>query len=377
MNILICPDKFKESLTATEVAESIQRGILKALPQAQCKSIPVADGGEGTVQALVKATGGRLVYKKAHDPLMRMIDSYFGVSGDNTKAFIEMSAASGLALLQPSERDPLKTTTFGTGELILAAMNNGCREIIIGIGGSATVDGGTGMAQAMGVRFFDRDEKEIQACGGTMGMIEKIDMSGMDARLAECRIEVASDVTNVLYGKEGAAFVFGPQKGADPGAVNELDKKLRHLAGIIKNQLNKDIGFVPGAGAAGGLGAGIMAFLNGNIRKGFELVADVTGLSSWIEWADIVVTGEGKIDSQTLYGKAPVGVARMAASYKKPVIAFTGALGEGYDRLYEEGFLSVVPIADRPMTIEESMRNAAVLLEQAAERAFRILGYRL
>jgi glycerate kinase len=377
MKILICPDKFKESLSAAEVAESIQRGILKALPDAQCKCIPVADGGEGTVQALVKATNGRIVQTKAHDPLMRMIDSYIGVSGDNTKAFIEMSAASGLALLQPAERNPLHTTTFGTGELIQAALDNGCREIIIGIGGSATVDGGTGMAQALGVRFFDRDGKEIQACGSTMGMIEKIELSGIDARLAESRIEVASDVTNVLYGKEGAAFVFSPQKGADPEGVAELDKNLQHLAGIIKNLLNKDIAFVPGAGAAGGLGAGITAFLNGKIRKGFELVADVTGLTSWIEWADMVVTGEGKIDSQTLYGKAPAGVARMAASCKKPVIAFAGALGEGYDRLYEEGFLSVVPIADRPMALEESMKNAAVLLERAAERVFRILGYRL
>ncbi|HLO60430.1 MAG TPA: glycerate kinase [Bacteroidales bacterium] len=377
MNILICPDKFKESLTAAEAADSIQRGILKALPEAQCKCIPVADGGEGTVQALVKATGGRIVPVKVHDPLLRIIDSYIGVSGDHTKAFIEMSAASGLALLPLSQRDPLKTSTFGTGELILAALEAGCREIILGIGGSATVDGGTGMAQALGVRFLDAAGNEIQANGRKMGMIAKIDVSHLDARLEACRIEVASDVTNVLYGKEGAAFVFGPQKGADREAVDELDENLQHLAEVIQKQLHKDVDFVPGAGAAGGLGAGIMAFLNGNIRKGFELVAEVTGLGTWIDWADMVVTGEGKIDSQTLYGKAPAGVAKMAKSKNKPVIAFAGALGEDYDRLYEKGFLSVIPIADKPMTVEESMKNASVLLERAAERTFRMLGHRL
>lgn len=372
MNILICPDKFKESLTAAEVAGSLQRGILKAMPDAHCKTLPVADGGEGTVQALVKATDGRIIHTKAHDPLMRVIDSCIGVSGDNKIAFIEMSAASGLALLDPSDRDPLKTSTFGTGELIRAALGNGCGEIIIGIGGSATVDGGTGMAQALGARFFDRAGNVIQACGGTVGLIETIDLSGIDIRLAKCGVEVASDVTNVLYGKEGAAFVFGPQKGAGPEAVAELDNNLQHLADVVKMQLHKDIAFVPGAGAAGGLGAGIMAFLNGTIRKGFDLVADVTGLMSWIEWADMVVTGEGKIDSQTLYGKAPAGVAKMAKAKNKPVIAFTGALGEGYDRLYEL-FLSLVPIAGKPMSVEESMKNAAVLLEQAAERTFRLL----
>jgi glycerate kinase len=374
MKVLICPDKFKESLSATLVAEHIRIGILKALPLADCKCIPMADGGEGTVEALVSATKGHIQKVKVHDPLMRPIDSFIGISGDGKTAFVEMAAASGLALLQPSERNPLITTTYGTGELIRHALDAQCEKIIIGIGGSATVDGGAGMARALGIRMTDQSGREIADGGRYLTEIDNIDISGKDPRLTGCKIYIASDVTNILHGPDGAAFIFGPQKGADESAVKILDAGLEHLGLHIKKQLKKDISMVPGSGAAGGLGAGMIAFLNGEIKSGFNLVAEVTGLSQWIDWADIIVTGEGRIDYQTLYGKTPAGVAKAASEKKKPVIAFAGSLGKGYNRLYNEGFTTLIAIGDGPMSLEESMSRTAQLIEDAAERTFRLFG---
>jgi len=370
MNILICPDKFKDCLNARTVALNIQKGILKVLPGAQFKIFPMADGGEGTVEALVEATNGRLEKVKVHDPLMRRIDSFFGISGDNETAFIEMSAASGLALLKPEERNPMITSTFGTGELIRFALDQGAKEIILGIGGSATIDGGMGMAQALGVSITDDTGWETEPGAISMGRIFQINLKNLDPRIAQCKIYAACDVTNPLTGPSGAASVFGPQKGANPYMVIKLDAHLRHLSQIIRKQLHTDVEEMPGAGAAGGLGAGIVAFLKGTLNPGFELISRVAKLDEWISWADLVITGEGKMDFQTAFGKTPSGVAGMAKSSKKPVIAFTGAIG---DIPGSSTFDAVIPITDKPMTLDQSMADAERLLENAAERAFSLM----
>jgi glycerate kinase len=373
MKILICPDKFKESLTAREAADCIQRGILSVYPEADCDLLPMADGGEGTVDAMVNATKGRLVKVRVHDPLMRSVESFFGISGDGKRAFIEMSAASGLALLKPRERNPMIATSHGTGELIREALKHHCDEIIIGIGGSATVDGGVGMAQALGIRFTDEFGNEVGKGGASLARIRHIDFSPLDERIKECRIIAASDVTNVLTGSQGAAYVFGPQKGANEEQVKFLDENLSHLAALIKETTGKDVNEIQGAGAAGGIGAGILAFLGGEIRNGFDVIAEATNLEVHIRNSDLVMTGEGKIDNQTMYGKTPAGVARLAVEQRKPVIAFAGALGSGADELYRIGISALVPIADKPMSLEESVKNAGILLETAAKRVFRLI----
>jgi glycerate kinase len=370
MNILICPDKFKDCLNAREVALSIQKGILKAQPDAICKLFPMADGGEGTVEALVDATNGRMEKVKVHDPLMRKIDSFIGLSGDNETAFIEMSSASGLALLKPEERNPMITSTFGTGELIRFALDMGVKQIILGIGGSATIDGGMGMAQALGISITDDTGWETEPGAISMGRIFQINLKNLDSRIRGCRIYAACDVKNPLTGPSGAASVFGPQKGANPHMVIKLDAHLKHLAQIFRKQLNADVEDMPGAGAAGGLGAGIVAFLKGTLNPGFELISQIAKLEEWISWSDLVITGEGKMDFQTAFGKTPAGVAAMAGNSRKPVIAFTGAIG---DMQGSSAFNSVIPVSDKPMTLEQSIADAARLLENAAERVFTIM----
>jgi glycerate kinase len=376
MNILICPDKFKDCLKAQKVAIHIQKGILKVVPEAQCKIFPMADGGEGTVEALVEATNGHVEKVKVHDPLMRRIDSFFGISGDNETAFIEMSAASGLALLKPEERNPMITSTFGTGELIRFALDRGVKEIILGIGGSATIDGGMGMAQALGISITDDTGWETEPGAISMGRIFQINLKNLDSRISHCKIYAACDVTNPLTGSSGAAKVFGPQKGANPHMIMKLDAHLRHLSQIMRKQLHADVEEMPGGGAAGGLGAGIVAFLKGTLNPGFELISRIAKLDEWISWADLVITGEGKMDYQTAFGKTPAGVAGMARNLNKPVIAFTGAIG---DIPGSPAFEAVVPITDKPMTLEQSIAGAGTLLENAAARVFSImsLGKRL
>jgi len=373
MKILICPDKFKESLSAANAAQHIFNGIKKVIPGADCRIIPLADGGEGTVDALVAATNGNKVQAIVSDPLLRKVNSFYGISGDGKTAFIEMAAASGMALLKPEERNPIITTSYGTGELIQKTLEKGCTNIILGIGGSATVDGGVGMAQALGIKFTDESGKDVPPGGGYLGAIRQIDTSGLDARIRNCSITVACDVTNILTGPKGAAYVFGPQKGANPVQVKQLDKNLAHLSALVLEQMHIETVDLPGGGAAGGMGAGIVAFLGGEIRKGFDVVSELIGLDHLIQWADLVITGEGKMDSQTAYGKTPAGVAEKALHYGKPVIAFTGALGEGVEKLYRSGFTAIIPIADKPMPLEQSMSRAAHLLEQAAERSFRLI----
>jgi glycerate 2-kinase len=372
MKILICPDKFKECLTAAGVAAAIREGVHRAVPGADCRLLPLADGGEGTQEVLTEATGGRQEPVHVHDPLMRTVTAQLGVSGDGHTAFIEMARASGLALLSANERNPLHTSTFGTGELIRHALDLGCSEMIVGIGGSATVDGGVGMARALGMSFTDDTGWELPPGGGSLGSLFRIDTVNRDSRLAACRIFVACDVQNPLTGPLGAAHVFGPQKGATPEMALLLDANLKHLARIIREQLHTDVEFVPGAGAAGGLGAGLAAFLGAEMKAGFEVVAMATRLEEQIRWADVVITGEGRLDAQTGFGKTPAGVGRLAAAQGKQVIAFTGHLAVDADVLAGMGITVAVPIADRPMGMAESMQEAPRLLANAAERTFRI-----
>lgn len=374
MKILICPDKFKGSLTAYEAAGCIREGIMKVMPDAECKLMPMADGGEGTVDALINATGGRKVVARVHDPLMRLINATYGISGDSTTAFVEMAAASGLSLLAPNERDPMHTTSYGTGELFIHAIEQGVKKIIVGIGGSATIDGGVGMARACGIKFYDDKGNETGAGGKSMKSISMIDISSLDKRIRACEITVACDVRNVLAGKEGAAFVYGRQKGASDADIIELDNGLKHLADLIRRDLKQSVNELPGGGAAGGMGAGIAAFLNGNLKNGFELIADHAGLDEWIRKADLVITGEGKMDEQTMYGKTPAGVASMAKAANKPVLAFAGSMaGKPGTLANNKGFTTIIPIVDSPMPVEEAMKRAGELLRNAAERSFTLI----
>jgi glycerate kinase len=373
MKIVIAPDSFKGCLTALGVAEAIERGLKKASGEIVVSIVPMADGGEGTVQSLVDATGGRIVNTNVKDPLFRNIESFYGILGDGTTAVIEMAAASGLPLLTPAERNPLNTSSYGTGELILNALDSGCRNFIIGLGGSATNDGGCGMAEALGVKFLDSTGIPFSVTGAGLSRLSRIDFDNIDPRIRACRFTAACDVDNPLTGKNGASAVFGPQKGASPVDVMLLDSNLANFAAIVTLQTGKDINNLPGAGAAGGLGAGVRIFLDADLKKGFGIVAEKTQLESKIREADVVITGEGMIDSQTCMGKTPFGVAQIAKSFNIPVIAIAGSLGEGYQSLYSQGFTAIYPIARRPMTLEQSMQNAVSLLEDASENIMRTI----
>lgn len=373
MKILIAPDSFKHSLTAKEVAEHLAKGILRIFPEAEIFQVPVADGGEGTVQSLVDATGGEIFNVNVHDPLKRKRESFFGMLGDGTTAVIEMAAASGIELLDDEELNPMEATSYGTGELMKNALEKGCRKMIIGIGGSATNDGGAGMAQALGVKFLDADGKELKPGGGALSQLKSIDVSGLDTRLNDCEVIVAADVSNTLTGEDGATRVYAPQKGASRDEVETLEKNLQHYAAIIRKHLKKDIEDVPGSGAAGGLGAGLMVFAGATIQKGFDVVKQTVDLEKKIRDVDLVITGEGKIDRQTQFGKTPYGVAALAKKYQKPVIAFAGMLGEKHKELYQHGFDVIFPITDKPMTLKEAITNAGSLLSDAAERMARMM----
>lgn len=372
MKILIAPDSFKGSLSAMEVADSIEKGINKVINDAVVEKVPMADGGEGTVQSLVDATNGEIISIKVRDPLLREITASYGILGDKKTAVIEMAEASGLPLLLKDERNPLLTTTYGTGELIRDALDKGCRNIIIGIGGSATNDGGFGMLIALGARFLDHNGKEIGFGGGNLGKLHKIDLDGMDPRIKECTFTAACDVDNPLCGPRGASYIFGPQKGADENTVEILDENLMHYAIVIKDNFNIDIREVPGAGAAGGLGGGLYAFLNAELKRGIEIVISITELEKKVREADLVFTGEGMIDLQTTFGKTPYGVAKVAKKYGVPVIAIAGSIGKDAEVLYEKGFDSIFSILVKPMNLEEAMTEGKLLVENTAERIMRI-----
>jgi len=376
MKIIVAPDSFKGSLTSMQAAEAIERGIKKAAltskENVEIIKVPMADGGEGTVEAIISAVGGKIIQTKVFDPLGRKIDSFFGVLPDNT-AVIEMAAASGLNLLTVEERNPMKTTSYGTGQLIKEALDIGCKNIIIGIGGSATNDGGVGMAQALGVEFLDKEGKQIGFGGQELSKIYIIDISNLDIRVKNAKFTIASDVKNPLCGSEGASAIYGPQKGATPEMIKILDKNLDHLAKIIKRDLGKDIKDLPGAGAAGGLGAALMAFLDAQLRPGIEIVMELSNFKEKVKDADIIFTGEGSTDYQTKFGKVPFGVGQVARKYNKPVVCVSGSLLEGHEQLYEYGISAMFSILNKPMDLKEAMERGEELLYKTSENLFRLL----
>ncbi|HEY8463528.1 MAG TPA: glycerate kinase [Bacillota bacterium] len=376
MKVIIAPDSFKGCLSAKQAALAIERGIKKAVNNLDLEiiKVPMADGGEGTVEAIIEAVGGQIITETALDPLGNEIQSFYGILPDNT-AVIEMAAASGLNLVAPAQRNPLLTTTYGTGQLIRSALESGCQKFIIGIGGSATNDGGAGMAQALGVKLLDRDGQEIGFGGGQLDQVARIDLSAVHPGIKNAKFTVASDVKNPLCGPNGAASVYGPQKGATPEMVTILDRNMYHFAGVIKKDLGKDLLNVPGSGAAGGLGAGLLAFLNAEIKPGIEIVMEVADFEGKIKSADYVITGEGATDFQSMFGKVPFGIAQVAQKWGKPVICISGTLGNGCEKLYDAGITALFSIVNKPMSLQEAMERGEALLAQVTENIFRLIGH--
>ncbi|MBZ4030781.1 glycerate kinase [Ligilactobacillus salivarius] len=371
---VLAPDSFKESMTAKEVCVAMEKGIRKVFSDAEIVHVPMADGGEGTVESLVDATNGYKEYVEVQGPLPKQkVRAYYGILEDKKTAVIEMAQASGLMLVDPKVRNPLVTTTYGTGELIKAALNKGVSTIIIGIGGSATVDGGIGMAQALGVKFTDKYGNNIEPTGSNLAKIDKISMENLDKRVKKVNFIIASDVENILTGKKGAAAVFGPQKGATPDEVELLDKGLIHYAEIIRRDIGKNVEDIAGSGAAGGLGAGLIAFLDAKLQSGVEVVANTVKLAEKISQADYVFTGEGGMDFQTKYGKTPFGVAQVAKKYQKPVFAEAGYLGERIEELYDIGISAIFGIVDKSESIEESLEKGPQNVERTTENIARLI----
>jgi glycerate 2-kinase len=366
VKIVIAPDSFKESLSALEVAESIEKGFKRVIPDAEYINVPMADGGEGTVKSLADATGGKIISKTVTGPLGEPVDAFFGILGNKTTAVIEMAAASGLHLVPVEKRNPLVTTTRGTGELIAAALDYGVKHIIIGIGGSSTNDGGAGMAKALGALLLDENGIEIGEGGGSLFDLASINLSEFDPRIANIKIEVACDVDNPLTGEKGASAIFGPQKGATAEMVALLDKNLGHYAAIIERDLGKKINEVPGAGAAGGLGGGLLAYLPSELKRGIEIVIEATGLSKIVEDADLVITGEGKIDGQTIFGKTPVGVAKTAKKYGIPVVGIAGNLSSDSHVVHEYGIDAIFSIVPGVILLEDAFKHAGEYVERTA-----------
>ncbi|ASV56664.1 Glycerate kinase [Lelliottia jeotgali] len=373
MKIVIAPDSYKESLSALEVATAIEQGFREIFPDADYVKLPVADGGEGTVEAMVAATQGGIIKVQVTGPLGENAEGFYGLSGDEQSAFIEMAAASGLEMVAPSLRNPLKTTSWGTGELIRHALDAGVKHIIIGIGGSATNDGGAGMVQALGAKLLDGNGNPIGLGGGELEKLARIDISELDTRLADCRIEVACDVTNPLTGAEGASAVFGPQKGATPEMIDRLDAALAHYAKIIARDLDIEVLNLEGGGAAGGMGAALYAFCGAELRQGIEIVTDALHLDKHVANADLVITGEGRIDSQTIHGKVPVGVAKVAKRYNKPVIGIAGSLTADVGVVHQHGIDAVFSVIYTVCTLEEALENAEENVRMAARNIAAVL----
>ncbi|EIV2968803.1 glycerate kinase [Cronobacter sakazakii] len=356
--IVIAPDSFKESLSAMDVAKAIEAGFREIYPQAHYVCVPMADGGEGTVEAMVAATGGQIITTPVTAPLGNKVDGFFGLLGDGETAVVEMAAASGLHLVPTAQRDPRITTSYGTGELILAALELGVKAIIIGIGGSATNDGGAGMMQALGARFLDGEGRELAHGGAALAGLERLDLSTLDPRLAQVSVTAACDVDNPLCGEKGASAVFGPQKGATPAMVTELDAALRRFGEQLEAATGKAIISAPGAGAAGGMGAALLGMLNAELRPGIEIVIESLGLAQAVRDADLVITGEGRLDSQSIHGKTPVGVARVAKQFQRPVVAIAGSLTPDYQIVHEHGIDAAFSVIDRIVTLQEALDDA-------------------
>lgn len=372
MKIVIAPDSFKGSNSSIMVANRIENGIRQVFPDAVVVKIPVADGGEGTVEALVTGAGGKIFKAPVTGPMGEELEAEYGIL-DNGKAVIEMAAASGLPLVPNDKRNPLKATTYGVGHLIKTVIDKGCNEIILGLGGSATNDGGIGMAQALGISFKDKNGAELGYGGGALSELASVDISGLDSRIKNAKITIASDVNSPLCGEKGASAIFGPQKGADPDMVKLLDKNLAHYAGIIKEQLGIDFAEAPGAGAAGGLGYALLAFMGAKMGSGIDTMLDGVGFDRYLEDCDLVITGEGKIDGQSAFGKVPVGISKRAKKYGVPVLAIVGDIGEGAEAVYDYGIDSIMSSVNKAMPLSEAMERSAELLEEAAVRAMRMI----
>lgn len=370
--IIIIPDSFKGSASSLEVCDLIEKGVLKVFKDVKIKKIPVADGGEGTVEAVRFAAGGEIKTVKVHNPIGKIIEAKYAMI-DLNRAVIEMAEASGITLLKENERNPLIASTFGTGEIIKDALKNGAKEILIGIGGSATNDCGIGMAEALGYRFLDKHGKEMKICGGNMIDIAKIDDSKVDKKIFDCKIIVASDVSNPLYGKDGATAIYGKQKGVTEDMFDILDNGLKNAARIIKETMNIEVDNVPGAGAAGGLGAGLIAFCKAQIKSGIDAILDIVDFDEEIKDASLIITGEGAIDGQTKKGKVPMGIAKRAKKENIPVIAIVGDIREGAEAVYDFGIVSIMPALKRAMPLEEAIKNSRYLILDATERACRFI----
>jgi len=373
MKIVIAPDSYKESLSALDVATAIERGFKEIFPDAEYVKLPVADGGEGTVEAMVAATHGRIVNVNVTGPLGEPVAGFYGISGDEQSAFIEMAAASGLELVPAAQRDPLITTSWGTGELIRHALDAGVKHIIIGLGGSATNDGGAGMVQALGATLLNAQGNALGHGGGELASLARIDVSKLDPRLKTCRIEVACDVTNPLTGEQGASAIFGPQKGATGETIALLDNALHHYARIIQRDLDVDVLTLAGGGAAGGMGAGLYAFCGAELRRGIEIVTDALHLAEHVADADLVITGEGRIDSQTVHGKVPVGVAKVAKGYNKPVIGIAGSLTADVGIVHEHGLDAVFSVIYSICSLDDALKNAGDNVRMTARNVAAVL----
>jgi len=373
LKILVAPDSFKGSLTATEVCDCIAEGIHEFTLDVDIELLPLADGGEGTVQSLVDATGGQIINKNVTGPLGKKVKAFYGILGDYKTAVIEMAAASGLMIIPEEKRDPLKTTTYGTGELIKSALEHDITEIIIGIGGSATNDAGIGMAQALGVKFTDKNGEEVGLGGKSLDKIKNINLNGLDQRLKDIEIFVACDVDNPLYGKRGAAYIYAPQKGADHKVVKKLDSNLRYFNEVVKKELGRDINQVAGAGAAGGLGGGLVAFLDAELKKGTDIILETVKFDQKLQGIDLVITGEGMIDGQSIFGKTPIGVGKRAQKHDIPVIAVAGSLGKGVEKVLDHGINAYFSIVDRPDNLNSIIKRSKQLLKNLSEQIARIV----
>lgn len=373
MKTLICPDSYKESLTSIQVAQAIAKGFSKQWPEEEQILIPLADGGEGTVMALVQATKGEIHYQWVSDPLNNPVDAYFGILGNGSTAVVEVAQASGLALLSAEKRNPMLTTSYGTGELIVEALDKGCKKLVLALGGSATNDGGMGLLTALGINFYDQDGQILSGNGRDLARVARIDASGLDGRLKDVEVQVACDVSNPLCGKNGAAHVYGAQKGATEEMIVQLDSGLENYARVIAEQIGKKVRDMPGAGAAGGIGAGALAFLNAKLVSGVDLLIETTGIEEIVPQVDLIVTGEGRTDEQTANGKAPMGISKLAKKYGKPVICISGSVDLNSEKLLTEGFDAMFSVLNEPMDIDAAMANSYSLVENTANQVARLL----
>ncbi len=373
MKILIAPQSFKGSISALDAARAIEDGVLSILPDAETVLSPVADGGDGTLETLIEGSGGEIRSVEVTGPLGERRVAEWGAMGDGETAVIEMARTSGLALVPLELRNPLTTTTYGLGEAVLAALDDGFKRFIVGIGGSATNDAGAGMAQALGAYLLDADGRSLPSGGGALAKLHSIDLSRIPTLLRECSFMVACDVTNPLTGPEGASAIYGPQKGATPDTVQILDDALGNFAEVVRRDLNIDIEYMQGSGAAGGLGGGMVAFLGAELRRGVDIVLDIVDIERSLDGVELVITGEGALDYQTVYNKAPVGVAQRAAQRGIPVIAITGMLGDRFELVFEHGISAAVAIPNGPMTLEEASERAYELIAESVRGVLRMM----